>query len=76
MRSDGALSTARANTAAAYLTSRGLACATGKPRADTTGTSDPERLVSVKISYDHLGKAPAPGAWSGLPIRLSASGFA
>ena len=51
--SDIALSTARADTTAAYLTAHGLACATDQPRADTTGSPDPERLVNVKVAYDH-----------------------
>ena len=47
-----ALATARESAAAAYLTALGLECTPGKPRADTTGNPDPERLVTVKISYD------------------------
>jgi hypothetical protein len=50
--SNTTLATARENAAAAYLNARGLECAPGKPRADTIGNPDPERLVTVKISYD------------------------
>jgi hypothetical protein len=50
--SNTALATARENSATAYLTALGLECAPGKPRADTTGSPDPERLVNVKITYD------------------------
>jgi hypothetical protein len=47
-----ALATARQRAATAYLTALGLECTPGKPRADTTGNPDPERLVTVKVSYD------------------------
>ena len=50
--SNTALATARENAAAAYLTALGLECTPGKPRADTTGNPDPERLVTVKVSFD------------------------
>jgi outer membrane protein OmpA-like peptidoglycan-associated protein len=50
--SNSALSDARANTTAAYLNAYGLACTVAEPRPDSTGSSDPESLVNVSISFD------------------------